>query len=745
MARPEQEGLRTIHDTSFPGAVWQEVDAFQWDPESIKRRPEVHGITFGSSLVNAVWVEKVDSKFRLDFSTVDYHALVPPPSALNEEAYKRGFAFGRPIFPPKFTQDWGSFHPDTMLPAITTSTLFDEAFDVEEVSFSRTKLSSKKQITTETVEKSLLNPSSQMRAFFLNYAELAENLLVKRQLNNSIGWYDPDKKIVTNEDGLLSNLPTDLKRANFFMREFAIHNDEMAARELSVQQIPMLYLNQIANPQAPTQADMLQSIARVVAHPAGFNLNMVEDQMRIVAGEQQFGPVVYGHYSLNKGIYGRFSNPRDSFADLVNLRQLSALISGEAPVYSLDDLEDMSPYLNDKRRETKTEQSRSFKKQEHEAKTTVIQIGAIDTLTPKAFQDVIKHTAQNDALSDEISTEIVKRLGEDRLAVKDLYLILMTPQVKTEDWQSLQTKVILWLEKHPHVSLSVANHGQHENKWQIPEPQVRSMYEGKDVFFHISQPLHVIEEEEVVTYTSREFKNIVKKQAARLAMVDVLAKVAGVDYTPTQDVVSGKEVIIIAREKPVRDEVFNPKSELNTLWTKNPEKCGMPDYLPTKEGGTKESPLFFFQASMEVGGETIISEEKSGKNKKEAEQNAADDLLKKVRHLLQPKMTQSPANSNRLLRSGLNQEVPKVAVKEDDYVTALLKFQQQAQRKHPRYSFPPQRQDSQDLCRGTLETTNGKIVFEARGDNHQEAKQKVAKLLLEAYMGVENVIVNDEQ
>lgn len=729
MGNPEGEKQIKVHDTSFPGAVWQEVDNFSWNPESIQRRPEVHGVTFGNSLVNAVWIEKIDNKFKLDFSTVDYHALVAPISPLNDEAYKRSFAFGRPIFPPEFIKEWGSFHSGKLLPAITISTIFNESFGMEEVSFSRTKLSSKKQITTEDVEQSLINSTSQLRAFFLNYEELANNLLVKRQLNNSIGWYDPDKKIVTNEDGVLSNQPTDLKRANFFMREFSIHTNEMAARELSAQQIPMLYLNQIANPQAPTQKDMLRDIARVIAYPAGFDLNMVQDRMRIITGEEEFSTVVYGHYSLNKGIYGRFSNPRDSFAELVNLRQLSAMISGELPVYSLDDLDELSSYLNDKRRETKIERSIVIKAQQREERAKMIQIGAVDTLSPKAFQDVINLAAKNDALSEEINTEVIRRLEEDRLAPKDLYLIL-TPRVQTEEWQALQMRVIHWLEKHPHVSLSIANHGQHEKKWQIPEPQIHSLYEGKDLFFHISQSLNVIEDKELVTYNSREFKNKVKKQAAQLAMVDVLAQIAGVDYT---EVVSGKEVIIITNEKPVLNEVHNPKSELNTLWTKN-NSWGQPDYQSAGKGGTESSPLFFFRVSIVIDGKTITSDKKSGKSKKEAEQNAAGNLLKKVRHLSKDKSS-----------SQERQQATNVYVEKGDYVSALLQLREKAQRKLPKFSFPPVKDGAKPICQGTLKTEKGKFVFKVSGANQKEIKQEVAKLLLEAYLGAENIFLDDEQ
>jgi ribonuclease R len=296
---------------------------------------------------DAINVERLNGGgWKLGVHIADVAAYVPPGSALDREALKRGNSVYLPdrvipMLPERLSNGVCSLKPDVDRLAHSVFIQFTRDGRPREVRFARTIIRSAKRLTYKEAYAIMQRPPNDQLSERLHVAwELASLLRRKRFGHGSLDLDFPEVKVRLDDQGYpiaLERIEND--ESHQLIEEFMLAANEAVAHELKNRLIPTVYRVH-ENPE-PDKLAEYRELVLSYNYKAG-DLTQRKELQRLLASfrgkpEEQalkigllkslkrarYAPQPLGHYGLAKNNYTHFTSPIRRYADLVVHRALA--------------------------------------------------------------------------------------------------------------------------------------------------------------------------------------------------------------------------------------------------------------------------------------------------------------------------------------------------------------------------------------------------------------------------------------
>lgn len=386
--------------------------------------------SLSKDLDDAIGVEKDGSGFIIHVSIADVSDIVTKDSLVDKEATKRSFTeyygetHGKPMIPRILSEDRLSLHEGKLRPTITVSIPISQRGETGEISISKTVLKSIKRFSYDEADQIIGNGIEGFGEALKECRNIAELLEERRRKRGAKVVFDLEKGIATSEEGVVREIPEEEEYiANMIVREFMILTNEKMGRFVSENQIPILYRNH--NLQIQTR---------------GF-----------------YGTEGIGHFGLGlskENPYLHFTSPIRRYPDLTVHRQVSAFINGGEMPYSKNDLDEIATIVNLRQNQIKDREELKRREGYKNAMEAIVN-DSFSGLSRADLRRSVRVALNNGGLSNALEKEVLERLSNNKLGIKEIYMILLrgNDQVKQKIIRSIDNngdtfKNVLMMARH---------------------------------------------------------------------------------------------------------------------------------------------------------------------------------------------------------------------------------------------------------------------------------------------------------
>ncbi|EDP76349.1 ribonuclease R [Hydrogenivirga sp. 128-5-R1-1] len=359
--------------TEYPTEVLEEVEAIpeELPAEEVKRRKDLRAqwcFTIDPEKArdfdDAVFVERTpEGNYRLFVHIADVSYYVRPGTALDEEAYKRGFTFYLPdralhMLPEKLSANLCSLRPDEDRFAFTCEMVFDERgellfYDVyESVVRSKARLTYNEALSIIVGDPALEEKFPEVVAPLRMMEDLYRILSRRRWEKGSIDFDLPEAEVIVDEYGEpTAVVPYERHIAHKIIEQFMISANETVALHLENTGYPCLY--RVHEPpdeeRVENLLEILNGLGYQVKKPkeltSKFFQKIIEDfegkpEEQLVRfltlrsmSRAKYSPHNLGHFGLASEHYAHFTSPIRRYPDLIVHRLLKSSLRGEEMDY----------------------------------------------------------------------------------------------------------------------------------------------------------------------------------------------------------------------------------------------------------------------------------------------------------------------------------------------------------------------------------------------------------------------------
>ncbi len=374
--------------TEYPEEVLEETENIPEDiPESeIKRRRDLRDqICFtidpekARDFDDAVAIEKTtEGHYRPFVHIADVSYYVRPGTALDEEAYKRGFTFYLPdralhMLPEKLSAKVCSLRPREDKLAFTCEMVFDQKGNLRYYDIYESVIRSKERLTyNEALSIIVGDPALEDR-----YPDLVEPLRMMEDLyrilsrrrweKGSIDFDLPEAEVVVDEFGEpTAVVPYERHIAHKIIEQFMVSANETTALHLEKAGYPCLF--RVHDPpdeeRVENLLEILNGLGYKVKKPKEFTPKFFQKIIEDFEGKPEeqlvrfltlrsmsrakYSPHNLGHFGLASEHYAHFTSPIRRYSDIIVHRLLKSALRGEDIDHSstLEYLEEAGEHLS---------------------------------------------------------------------------------------------------------------------------------------------------------------------------------------------------------------------------------------------------------------------------------------------------------------------------------------------------------------------------------------------------------------
>ena len=378
--------------TEYPPEVMEEVEHIPEGipEEEIRRRKDLREqVCFtidpekARDFDDAVAIELTpEGNYRLFVHIADVSYYVRPGTALDKEAYKRGFTFYLPdralhMLPEKLSAGLCSLRPDEDRLAFTCEMVFNDKGDVVFYDIYESVIRSKLRLTyNEALAIIVGDPALEEKySHVVEPLRLMENLYRilsrRRWERGSIDFDLPEAEVIVDEYGEpTAVVPYERHIAHRIIEQFMISANETVALHLENTGYPCLY--RVHEPPDEERVENLIEILGGLGYPvkkprklsSKFFQKIIEDfegrpEEQLVRfltlramSRAKYSPHNLGHFGLASEHYAHFTSPIRRYPDIIVHRLLKASLKGEELDYErwIDHLEEAGEHLSSQER-----------------------------------------------------------------------------------------------------------------------------------------------------------------------------------------------------------------------------------------------------------------------------------------------------------------------------------------------------------------------------------------------------------
>ncbi|MBX7137877.1 MAG: RNB domain-containing ribonuclease [Oligoflexia bacterium] len=201
-----------------------------------------------------------------------------------------------------------------------------------------------KSLTYEQASQALENPDAPEHHTLTELHQLARILSLQRAARGALSIYNPQRSLLTNEEGRLVRIEAPQFAAHFVVAECMIFANELAANFFKQRGVAAFFRCQWAAGGAE-RARMIEGLSRMVNSENSDPANLEPLMLRRRLGYGFYDAEPLEHFSLATDAYCHVTSPHRRFADLANNRILSALLRGEPSPYSRAEIDSICEEL----------------------------------------------------------------------------------------------------------------------------------------------------------------------------------------------------------------------------------------------------------------------------------------------------------------------------------------------------------------------------------------------------------------
>ena len=615
----------------------------------LKDRSMVEGLTIDGSdsrdLDDAFWLESVAEGYILHISITDVGAEIAVGSDLDQAAQKKCFTRymrhgNDPMLPHDYSEQSLSLLADKQRLTLTVSIPIDEYGQSQAPTIRKTVLKSKAKLTYQQADKIMASPEHPWHEMLNHCHILSKALFQQRQNNGAIALYNLKKGLITSEDGSIQTLSADESyNSHILIQEFMILVNEVVARFFAEQQIPALYRNHTSKAVAPERNTVLEDVNYALAIGDQERISTLIEKFTLIFNKAEYAPVIAGHYALNLPAYTHMTSPIRRYADLVNIRQLSAFISGETLPYTQAQLVLIGEQINTIGLKYRKDQEKYFKKAKFHKRLKLLNEDEFLLTEEHNFSKMLNVAIASNQLPPTLLAEINSRLVAGELTPREVFAILLQTQV-SEAWLSLKSRLLHQMAQQLYMATSVITIAVQKLHWQAIKYDTRQIDASPAKFFTTASTQ--IKDKPFVSISQKTLPNGIsnKKISQQLANLSLLANIIEIDLDIATTYAFQEEDCGILDnthlESPIEKTSSTHQPNINYVGKLvelyQQKGWNAPEYEYSQKG-LAHQPLFLMQAHITIGDKLYSSDEKASSNKKMVKQLAAANLIDKIAHL----------------------------------------------------------------------------------------------------------------
>ena len=437
---------------------------------------EVPGLTIDDvstrDIDDAIAIERIPEGWKVNVSIADVGRDVALGSeidlAARERTATRYFASGNsPMLPRELSEHLLSLWPKVSRFVVTVEMVLTEDFQTQHVDIYEAGIRSQAKLSYDQIPGILADPAHPHHEFMKNARGLGLGLLTGRRNAGALVMYDLNNGWVTTEEGSVRKLANkDDVIGHIIIQELMIRANLEVANFGVSRGIPLLFRNHEAH-NSPDRQKLLQAIQEAAQRPIE-GLAELRAQTHLALKRAVYGSVLAGHYGLNLPAYLHFTSPIRRYADLVNHRQIVASLRGETLPYSIDQIEDVAQFINDRADQERTQQSEALKDKAVAQAQRAIDSRRLDGLNAKDFERAVKVEARRGPTKDvsqALADAYSRRLMEGSLPLLCQTVLFAEAPKDLPGWTGLREKTIAWLAAHTEASVSILSQGVQAFGW----------------------------------------------------------------------------------------------------------------------------------------------------------------------------------------------------------------------------------------------------------------------------------------
>ncbi|CUJ50026.1 Ribonuclease R [Achromobacter sp. 2789STDY5608633] len=530
--------------------------------------------------------------------------------ALGATVYVRDFAL-RPMLHEKISTNLASLVQGRERQAIVFNMRLAPGLDVVDFDLDLKLIRVEERLSYKSIPDVLETKGHSAHQVVSTAVRLSSALLRKRRESGALALYDMARMLMTTEDGHIVRAPSrEAMIGNIVIQELMILTNSQVGQYMVRKGLPGVFRNHRRTAAAPRAHDLAQTIESWM--DAGtVSAQQVQDQFNAIVGRARYEATVTGHYGLSLPVYLHITSPLRRYADLVNLRQLSAHVKEEPLPYDSAQLEALTSDLNQVLDQQRTDREESYKRKVAESAERQLAAGDLEAMEENQLSAAIKMVVEAGAFPALLEDELVRRATLDILpAAIATRLIFQLPLPFLSE--RLRLTLRDWLASTPARAAAMVNSAVQLQA--ITEAPGEVVQDPQTMVFTAHAELR-LENGSLHTGTGRGAQ---KRQAIQLAQVQALCSILGVpDAVPAA-------VPSIDASSP---------SEANTKgalleWCQK-AKIAAPVFKNTSEGAA-HCPAFGASVTIVYQGKTYAATATGAGSKRLAEQQAAQSLLNQL-------------------------------------------------------------------------------------------------------------------
>ncbi|KWT65077.1 MULTISPECIES: RNB domain-containing ribonuclease [unclassified Variovorax] len=694
-------------------------------------------------LDDAIGIARNESGWTVRVAIANPSAHVAIGSTEDLEARKQGATIyrarqaTRPMLPRAISEDQATLTAGVPRSAVVIDLDLDQAGQLSDTRLSLGDITVAQRLSYQDVPAIAADQGHPLHQSMVDAIAIARGFLKQRRARGALAFLDQQQLLLTDEEGRVQHFAAGEMVGHLLVQELMIAANSAVAEFAARSDVPFLYRCHEPRISAPRGLAAAESFEAWFAGGHASTAAAIE-RLNLITQKARYTSTLTGHYGLNVPAYAHITSPLRRYADLVDQRQLIALIQGAALPYSQDELTAIGNELFEVSEAITAEASDFYK--------APVLAKAQAALEPHA-QHALRALADNEvgqavkaglagtfapALVDELLRRMAAGTLADKISVRFIEGRAALPPVVAEGFISM-------IRAKPAAAVSFLHHARAINLVSDFEVQFEEFPSPTGPSFKATSTMRDAERGLTYRAVATEGKKKAAEQAAALLALCDLMGVARPAPSCVEDAApSSPPPVAPTVTRAPQPEALQPPQTANSkgalLEFCQKQKLGTPTFTSTGTGPSN-APAFACTAELTVGEETFCASSASTPAKRQAEALAAAALLEQlISRQARGGQVEAPARAPAAAEAGPNTVTPApTAVSERGRSIQLLQeYAQKARLPHPVYEFVEiSKTPSSFECLVRLDLADGAFEARASGSSKQASKGAAATRALD--------------